>query len=232
MCIRDRVQVRWANPEAIFHAKFTVFDATTADISTANLTSEYYATTRDATVVDTYPVHVNAIEKTFDGDWDGQSPGNDTVGAPGLLWSPDAESTMVGRIDNAGVSIDFTSEELSDRYIVDALVEAAKRGVRCRIAMVDQADWHEAFAEVSAAGCQVHVVQNTPSGFYIHEKLLLTDAGTRDAAILIGSQNASFSSLVRNRELSVILTAKQAPSVVAAATATFNKDFATAKPWH
>ena len=225
------VQARWADPGTIFHTKLTVFDGATADISSANLTSQYYATTRDATIVDTYPVHVSAIEKTFEGDWNGDSPGSDTVGAPGLVWSPNAESTMVGRIDNAGTSIDFTSEELSDGYVVEALVEAARRGVRCRIAMVDSPNWTKAFSEVSAAGCKVHVVANTPTGFYIHEKLLLTDAGTTDAAVMIGSQNASFSSLVQNRELSVVLTAQQAPDVVAAATATFQKDFSTAHAW-
>ena len=225
------VQVRWGSPEVIFHIKTTVFDDTAADISSANLTSQYYATTRDATLIDTYPVHVSAIEKTFQSDWDGGSPSADTTNAPGLVWSPGAESTFVGQIDNAPTSIDFTSEELSDDYIVEALVKAAQRGIRCRIAMVDQSDWHPAFEQVTAAGCQVHVVPNTQSGFYIHEKLLVTDVGTKDAVLTLGSQNASYSSLARNRELSVTLTGAQAPDVLSAAETTFDKDFATAKPW-
>jgi cardiolipin synthase len=229
---RGGVQVRWGDPGVIFHIKTTVFDDTTADISSANVTSVYYATTRDATVVDTYPVHVEAIEKTFDSDWGGGSPDADTSTAPGLVWSPGAESTMISQIDNASTSIDFTSEELSDTDVVGALVAAARHGIRCRIAMVDQEEWHQAFAEVTAAGCQVHVVPNVTNGFYIHEKLLLTDIGTTDAAMMLGSQNASYASLARNRELSIVLTGAQAPSVLAEAETTFNKDFATAKAWH
>ena len=46
------VQVRFGVDSTIFHIKTTTFDGTTSDISTANLTPKYYATTRDATIVD------------------------------------------------------------------------------------------------------------------------------------------------------------------------------------
>ena len=225
------VEVRFATSSTIFHIKTTTFDDLTSDISTANLTPQYYSTTRDATIVDRYPVQVKAIVATFDNDWDGQDPSSDEVNAPGLVWSPDAESAMVNQIDSAQTSVDFTSEELSDPYIYKALATDAQRGVRCRIVMMDDPEWATAFGQVTAAGCVVHVLPDTKTGLYMHEKLVLVDAGTSHASAMIGSQNASYSSLGFNRELAIILTGSQAPSVVDALARTFDSDFVAALRW-
>jgi phosphatidylserine/phosphatidylglycerophosphate/cardiolipin synthase-like enzyme len=225
------VQVRWAPRSTIFHIKLTAFDGTTADISTANLTPKYYSTTRDAAVIDTYPVQVAAIEKTFDNDWNGGNPSSDESNAPGLVWSPDAESAMVNQIESAHTSVDFTSEELSDPYIYDALATVAQRGIRCRIVMMDETEWAKAFGAVTGAGCIVHVLPDIPTGLYIHEKVVLVDAGTSSSSVLVGSQNASYSSLSFNRELSILLTGQQAPSVVDSIERTFNSDFAASERW-
>ena len=225
------VETRFATKSTIFHIKLTVFDATTADISTANLTPRYYATTRDAEVVDTYPVQVQAIESTFGNDWNGGDPKTDESNAPGLVWSPDAESTMVNQITSATKTVDFTSEELADPYIYRALAQDAQRGIRCRIVMMDETEWAKAFGQVTGAGCSVHVLPETAKGLYIHEKIVLVDAGTSRASLMIGSQNASYSSLSFNRELSLILTGVQAPSVLSVVGATFNADYATATAW-
>jgi phosphatidylserine/phosphatidylglycerophosphate/cardiolipin synthase-like enzyme len=225
------VEVRFATSSTIFHIKTTTFDDQTSDISTANLTPQYYSTTRDATIVDRYPVQVKAIVATFDHDWSGESPTSDEVNAPGLVWSPDAESAMVNQINSAQSSVDFTSEELSDPYIYKALATDAQRGVRCRVVMMDDTEWAKAFGEVTAAGCTVHVLPDTKTGLYMHEKLVLIDAGTTHASAMIGSQNASYSSLAFNRELSIILTGSQAPSVVDSLARTFDADFDAAERW-
>ena len=226
-----RVQVRFGPASTIFHIKTTTFDGTTSDISTANLTPQYYSTTRDAEIVDTYPVHVAAIEKTFDNDWNGDDPSTDEANAPGLVWSPNAEQAMIDQISSAKKSVRFTSEELSDPYIYHALASDAERGVRCEVVMMDDPDWAKAFGQVTAAGCAVHVLPETDTGLYIHEKLVLVDSGTPNASVLIGSQNASYSSLAFNRELSIVLTNVQAPTVIAAIALTFRSDFAAAERW-
>jgi cardiolipin synthase A/B len=225
------VQVRFGRSSTIFHIKTTTFDATTSDISTANLTPQYYSTSRDAEIVDTYPVHVAAIEKTFDNDWNGNDPAVDEANAPGLVWSPDAEQAMIDQISSAKTSVQFTSEELSDPYIYRALATDAERGVRCEVVMMDDPEWTKAFGQVTAAGCVVHVLPDTPTGLYIHEKLVLVDSGTPNASALIGSQNASYSSLAFNRELSIVLTSAQAPTVISEITRTFESDFAAAARW-
>ena len=225
------VGVRWAPRSTIFHIKTTTFDDRTSDISTANLTPQYYLTTRDAAIVDSYPVQVSAIVKTFDNDWDGDDPSSDESNAPGLVWSPNAESAMVNQINSATTSVDFTSEELSDPYIYKALAQDAQRGVHCRIVMMDEAEWATAFGVVTSAGCQVHVFPDTAKGLYIHEKLVLVDADTAKSSAMIGSQNASYASLAFDRELSIILSGTQAPRVLDSLTSTFNADFAAAKTW-
>ncbi len=225
------VSVRWAPDGTIFHIKTTTFDDTTSDISTANLTPQYYPMTRDAEVVDRYPVQVAAIVSTFDNDWKGENPGQDESNAPGLVWSPGAESTMVNQIDSASKSIDFMSEELSDPYVYEALAKDAQRGVRCRVVMMDETEWAKAFGVVTSAGCQVRVFPDTAKGLYIHEKLVVVDAGTPTSSVMLGSQNASYASLAFNRELSIVLTEAQAPSVVDSLTRVFNADFAAARTW-
>jgi cardiolipin synthase len=234
------VKVAWAPPGYIFHIKTTTFDATTSDISTANLVSKYYRTTRDAEITDTDPAQVRAIEETFSNDWTAGASGNprsQTVQAPGLIWSPNtgsgtAETALVKQIRSARKTIDFASEELSDPAIYRTLAADARRSVSCRIVMTRSSEWDSAFRAVTKAGCHVHLFPDNATALYIHEKLILDDPGTARESLLIGSQNASVTSLTRNRELGILL--KQAyggAGAIATASATFDSDFRSASPW-
>jgi cardiolipin synthase len=230
------VQVKWAPSAYIFHIKTTTFDDQTSDVSTANLTSRYYADTRDAEVIDMNPAQVAAIEATFSADWTGTRPKPDTVQAAGLVWSPDtgpgpAQDAMVSQINAARRSVYLTSEELSDAPVYDALAAAARRGVRCEIVMTDSSEWHTGFTTVTAAGCQVRVYPDSSKALYIHEKIVLDDARTANQTLLIGSQNAGFDSLNRNRELSLLLTNSEAAAVINLAAGTFAADYAGAREW-
>lgn len=225
----NAVPVRWAPSGRIFHIKTIVFDQDVADVSTANLTSRYYSTTRDAMLIDRNPAQVAAITTTLANDW-AENTGPPAAAA-GLVWSPGSESALAQQISSARTSIDFTSEELSDPAIYDALAGDARRGVTCKVVMTASSEWAKAFAVVTAAGCQVHVLANRSTALYEHEKEILTDAGTANGAMLLGSQNASYTSLTRNRELGVVVTAAQAPTVIVDAAATFTTDYTSAQPW-
>ena len=234
------VEVAWAPPGYIFHIKTTTFDATTSDISTANLVSKYYRTTRDAEIMDTDPAQVRAIEETFSNDWTAGASGNprsQTVQALGLIWSPNtesgtAETALVNQIRSARKTIDFESEELSDPAIYQTLAADARRGVSCRIVMTRSSEWDSAFRAVTKAGCHVHLFPDNSTALYIHEKLILDDHGTARESLLIGSQNASVTSLTRNRELGILLTqAYGGAGAIATASATFDSDFRSGSPW-
>jgi phosphatidylserine/phosphatidylglycerophosphate/cardiolipin synthase-like enzyme len=234
------VAVRWAPAGYIFHIKTTTFDATTSDVSTANLVAKYYRDTRDAEIIDSDPVQVRAIEETFANDWSAApsgTPRSQTVQAPGLIWSPNtgsgtAEDALVKQIGSAKKTIDFESEELSDAAVYGALAADARRGVSCRVVMTASSEWDAAFAAITAAGCHAHLFPDSSTALYIHEKLILDDQGTAGESLLLGSQNASVTSLTRNRELGVLLTRTHGGAVaIASAGATFDSDFANAKPW-
>ena len=228
------VHVRSAPAGYIFHIKATTFDGMTSDISTANLTAQYYATSRDAEIVDSDPVQVDAIEKTFANDWAAApsgTPAAQTVQAPGLVWSPNtgsgtAETALVAQISAARQSVDFESEELADPAVYDALAADARRGVTCRIVMTNSSDWDTAFAAVTHAGCRVHVFPDSATALYIHEKLILDDAGSAVQSLLIGSQNASVTSLTRNRELGIRLgDGNGGRAVITSVASAFDSDF-------
>lgn len=229
------VAVSWAPASTVVHQKTIVVDAggseAVAAIGTGNLEEKYDATSRDAWIVDRDAAQVAAVRATFDADWSADQAGSDTLGAastaPGLVWSPGATDAFTSVIESAHSTLEFASEELSSPAIIDALAAVAHRGVACSILMTDDASWHDAFAKLSAAGCEVRTLANQPSALYIHEKEIVVD----HTAALVGSQNASTAALAKNRELSVELDAAAAAPVVSAMTKTFEVDWASASPW-
>jgi cardiolipin synthase A/B len=220
------VDVKWSPNGVIYHQKTITVDDTTAAVGTGNLTPKYYATSRDAWVLDTNPTDVAAITATFDTDWTTAASGRPPAAtdAPDLIWSPAARVTLLQHIDQATDSVDVTSEELKDRAVLSALDNAARRGVTCRIVLTASPAWANAVAEVSAAGCSVHLLPDTKTALYMHEKILLTD----NSSLIIGSQNLSTTSLLENRELSLTLDTATAPDLIATVESTFDADYASA----
>jgi cardiolipin synthase len=220
------VEVKWASNAVIYHQKTITVDDTTAAVGTGNLTAQYYPTSRDAWLLDTNPTDVAAIVATFDTDYTTPASGHVPAAtlAPNLIWSPAARASFLQHIDHATHSIDVTSEELKDRAVLSALDNAARRGVNCRIVLTDNPAWANAVAEVSAAGCSVHLFPDTKTALYMHEKILLTD----NTELIIGSQNLTTTSLLDNRELSLALDTAIAPDVIAAVSSTFDADYAAA----
>jgi cardiolipin synthase A/B len=191
-------------------------------------------------VLDTDPAQVHAIEQTFANDWNaapGGTPREQTVQAPGLVWSPEtdgaaAETAMVAQIRTARHSIEMETEEMSDSAIYDALAADARRGVSCKLVMTASSQWDQAFAVLKRAGCHVRLIPDSASTLYIHEKLILDDLGSAGQSLLIGSQNASWDSLHEDRELSVLIHAANGGSAVLRSVAnTFTSDFAQAEPY-
>jgi cardiolipin synthase A/B len=221
------VEVKWAPNGVIYHQKTIIVEDTTAAVGTANLTPQCYSTSRDAWVLDTSSTDVAAITATFDTDYttppSGRPPA--VTPAPNLIWSPTARASFLQRIDQAAHSVDVSSEELKDRAVLSALDKAAHRGVDCRIVLTDNPAWANAVAEVSAAGCSVHLLPATKTGLYMHEKILLTD----NTSLIIGSQNLSTTSLLENRELSLALDTATAPDLIGTVGSTFDADYAAAQ---
>jgi cardiolipin synthase A/B len=220
------VAVRWTNDSEIFHEKAVVVDGATAYVGTGNLTSRYYATTRDFWVLDAQRADAAAITSTFRTDWLGGAPITGPHGAD-LLWSPDAEPRFVALIDLARHTVALESEELSDTYVLNALIDAAHRHVSVHVTMTYSAEWRSVFDQLVAAGAVVHV-DHGEHPVYIHAKALCVDCTTGahvTGTLVVGSQNLSYSSLAFNRELSIDTTDA---AVVATVDAVLRSDFASA----
>lgn len=222
------VKVVWSSTRFEYtHQKTLLADGSTAVIMTANLTSEYYSSTRDFLVIDTKRADVAAIAQVFSADFAHHSiqPG----GGRDLVWSPtDSQAKLLALIGGATKSLRIYSEEMGDTTIEDALIKAARRGVSVKVCGENESGEYDSdFSRLAAAG--VHIsYYSSARGFYIHGKVIEADYGTGHARVFIGSENFSSTSLNRNRELGLI-TANQ--KVLSAMATTFAHDYRNGKRW-
>ncbi len=204
------------------HQKTLTFDNTTSVVETANLTANYYATSRDFLVVDHNKADVDAIVKVFNADFAHQSI-TPPDGAD-LVWSPtDSEKQILSVINGAKKNLRIYSEEMSDSTVIDDLIAAAKRGVDVMVCGENSGgEYTSTFEKMARDG--VHIAYfSSSTGFYIHGKVVLADYGTKNARVFIGSENFSNTSLNENRELGLIT---RTPSVMSGIVSVFGGDFA------
>ena len=110
------VKVVWSSSKYEYtHQKTLVVDGSEAVIMTANLTSQYYSTSRDFLVTDTSRPDVDAIGAVFDADFAHHSvtPGD----GQDLVWSPtDSQDKLLALINGAHHSLRVYSEEMGDSH--------------------------------------------------------------------------------------------------------------------
>ena len=222
------VMVTWSSPEYRYtHQKTMIVDGSEAVIMTANLTSQYYATSRDFLVVDTSRADVAAITAVFDTDF------TQTAVRPGdgsdLVWSPtDSEDRLLGLINGATSSLRIYSEEMGDTTMENALIGAAKRGVEVQVCGENQSgEYDRAYSKLAQAGIRISYY-SSPAGFYIHGKVIEADYGSARGKVFIGSENFSNTSLNDNRELGLIISSH---AVMSAIASTFAADFRNGQHW-
>jgi cardiolipin synthase A/B len=223
-----RVKVVWSSSRFTYtHQKTLVIDGSKAVIMTANLTSEYYPTSRDFMVVDTNRADVAAITAVFDADFAHRavSPGD---GAD-LVWSPtDSQGKLLALINGATSSLRVYSEEMGDTTVENALIRAAKRGVDVQVCGENEdREYDSAYTKLARAGIHISYFSSS-TGFYIHGKVIEADYGTRHARMFVGSENFSRTSLDDNRELGLIISD---PAVLSAMARTFAADFPNGQHW-
>ncbi len=209
------VKVVWSSPVYEYtHQKTLVVDGSEAAIMTANLTSQYYSTSRDFLVTDTSRPDVDAITAVFDADFAHHSvtPGD----GQDLVWSPtDSQDKLLGLINGARHSLRIYSEEMGDSTIEKALISAARRGVDVQVCGENSdGEYDSAFSKLAKGGVHVSYYSDQ-NGFYIHGKVVEADYGTSGAKVFIGSENFSSTSLNRNRELGLITSSSEVMSGIA-----------------
>ncbi|MDB4984576.1 MAG: cardiolipin synthase [Patescibacteria group bacterium] len=205
---------------ALTHQKTISVDHRASLIMTFNWVSKYYSTGRDFGILDNDINDVNAIENTFDADWNAKKI--DSQNGDDLLWSPGAESAMIMVIQSTTKTLDVYNEEMADDKITDALIAADKRGVDVRVTMTYSTNWKPAFIKLANAGVNLRTYANGKNHIYIHAKMILAD-GTY---AYLGSQNFSFYSLEKNRELGIFITD---PNVLSQLGKIFEQDYRGAR---
>jgi phosphatidylserine/phosphatidylglycerophosphate/cardiolipin synthase-like enzyme len=203
------------------HQKTITVDNDESYISTGNLQSQYYSTSRDMGVFDTDPNDVAAIVAVFNADYAKTSitpsDGDD------LVWSPtDSQTQLLALINGAQHSLDIAQEEFEDTALTNAIVAALQRGVTVRIVIEDPSSYPTDLDEVTAAGGK-YTGYSSSTGFYVHEKAVVADYGYSTQKVFLGSENFSDNSLNDNRELGLIISD---PGVIDGVETTFDADFA------
>jgi cardiolipin synthase A/B len=216
------VKVVWSSSKYEYtHQKTLVVDGAEAVIMTANLTTQYYSTSRDFLVTDTSRPDIDAIGAVFDADYAHHSitPGD----GQDLVWSPtDSQDKLLALINGAHHSLRIYSEEMGDSTVEKALIAAAKRGVDVQVCGENtDGEYDSDFKKLTEGGVHVSYYSDE-NGFYIHGKVVEADYGASGAKVFIGSENFSSTSLNRNRELGLI-TANG--TVMSAIAGDFSTDF-------
>jgi phosphatidylserine/phosphatidylglycerophosphate/cardiolipin synthase-like enzyme len=191
------VQVKMAAPSwENYHAKVVVADGDLGVVMSGNMNYFTSNSERNYGVVLRDAEDLADIEHIFDMDWDGV-----TTGYPActrLLISPtNARSRLLGHINSAQDSLDLAVMYISDDQIRLAVAQRHQAGVAVRVLLANPS-WIEdntaTAEELRAAGVAVKFISS------LHAKLIIADG-----AAFIGSQNFSWTSLERNREIGVLV---------------------------
>ncbi|HET7558796.1 MAG TPA: phospholipase D-like domain-containing protein [Limnochordia bacterium] len=133
-----------------------------------------------------------------------------------FYFSPDggAEDAVVRALDGAHHHVDIAIYALSNDAIVQAIRNAAQRGVQVRI-VADKGQESEGYSAVPALACSMSVHYDTLSGL-MHHKFAVID----DQTLLTGSFNWTSAAQTRNAENLLVI---HDPQLIAG----YEGDFAT-----
>ena len=200
------IQVKKASSRyEITHQKSITADEEKSIVMTFNLLPDYFMQTRDFGILTTDKKEVGEIKQVFEADWN-YLPAAVTV--PSLIWSPsNARKKILNLISSARDTLDIYNEEIQDEECINALIDAARRGVKVRFI---SAKLERSGEDLNARARYMlnanGVRARCGTSLYIHAKIILSDYGRYNAVAFVGSQNFSRVSLDRNRELGILVT--------------------------
>lgn len=196
---------------SITHWKMFVVDDELAFISTMNYVTRTEQM-RDMGVFLTNPSIVAEILAVYNQDLENSKNGTAITPAlsqPNLVWSPiNSEAKVIALIDSAKTTIEIWIENMGEMNVTEALKNAVGRGVKvrvltslCGLGMPATASY-PILKNLSSLGMDVKGEPFPASTEipYIHAKTITVDQKTT----FLGSENFSFNSLMKARELGLI----------------------------
>jgi phosphatidylserine/phosphatidylglycerophosphate/cardiolipin synthase-like enzyme len=208
-------EVHWSDPSFTYmHAKIILVDDRVAVVATGNFSKTYsielernfVAQVRD-------PADISSLSSLFDSDWEGRAP---NLSCTRLLVSPvNSRARLLGLIESATTTLDVESMQFADTEVRARVAARKAAGVRVR-AILAEPSWISANADAAAFLRQQGIeVRTIP---HCHVKAIIAD-GVR---AYLGSENLSYTSLTRNREVGLVVTETDAVRVM---TTTFVHDW-------
>ncbi len=214
---------------SITHAKTALFDNSYALITTMNLTSGYRLT-RDAGLRVDERTLLNDLNEIFEADLANAKSGGDrtpVLKSQSLVVSPvNALPRLLNLIDSADREILTTVENFSQGPISEHLIKAAQRGVKVKVLApfcnLNSNPFFnfEVLAKFAGGGVDARVLPYPASASapYMHQKMMLVDG----EKAYYGSENFTYNSLKKAREIGVIVDAR---SILRQILADFNSDW-------
>lgn len=193
--------VNWKNASTIFtysHAKYVIADGDTAVIMSMNWNADAMVNERNYGFVDKDAEDVADLQAIFEQDWslaNGQTAPAANLSCTRLIVSPtNSKVRLLEHINSAQTTLDVETMYISESSIQDAILDAKSRGVTVRVIVEDPAD--EVIPILKNAGIPV----KTPGPYYLHAKLIIADQ-----VAFVGSENMSYTSLNKNREVGALV---------------------------
>jgi len=212
-------QVQWSDPQFTYmHAKTLIVDGQEAVISTGNYSLSEILKERNFVVQDEDPQDVATLVALFDADWVNTTP---NLTCTRLLVSPvNSKPRLLALINAATKTLVIESMQFADTDVRSAVAARKAAGVDVRVLLADPT-WITA----NTAGASFLTSNQIPVRWLaspvVHVKAMVADGTTAYA----GSENLSWTSLTKNREVGVI-TSEAVP--VKAIADTFEQDWAIA----
>lgn len=218
---------------SISHWKMFVVDDQMAFISTMNFITRANQM-RDMGIFLTNPTILAEILTVFNQDIENsknQTAITPELTQPNLVWSPvNSEVKLVSLINSAKTTIDIWIENMGEKTVHEALKTAVARKVTVRILTslcglgMPPSVQYAVLKELSAAGIDVKGEPYPANSEipYIHAKSISVDQKT----IFFGSENFSYNSLLKARELGLIF---EEPGIAAQMHDLYEKDWSHAQ---
>lgn len=214
--------VIWSDPQFTFmHAKVILVDNAEAIISTGNYSESYMTRERNFAVRNTDPADIDVLSKLFESDFARTAP---DLSCTRLLVAPvNAKQRLLDFIASAKKDIAVESMQLGDKDIRDALAARKAAGVDVRALLADP-NWIDANQGAATFLAEKGIAARWMKSPGVHVKAILVDG----QAAYVGSENLSWTSLTKNREIGLVVSE---PDNAATVKATFETDWLTATPF-
>jgi phosphatidylserine/phosphatidylglycerophosphate/cardiolipin synthase-like enzyme len=212
-------KVEWSDVQFTYmHAKTMVRDDVEALVSTGNYSKTYILKERNYTARLTDAADVADIAALFDADWDRKAP---ELSCTRLVVSPvNSRDRLVALIESATTSIDIESMQYADSDVQKAVLAKKAAGVTVRV-LLAAPSWITANTNAGTYLVSKGIEARWLASPAVHVKAIVVD-GTR---AYLGSENISYTSLSKNREIGIIHEDAAALTVM---TTTFEADWTAA----